>query len=259
MDFDLYRLVDQVLQPHTLLHLLIATALVVVWRKKPELRRQLAWVAVPFALLTLISLPAVSHFALGSMEWRYPPALDRPPDAQAIVILAGGIRYADQVRLRPELDYDTMLRCLHGAELYRCGQPCPVVVTSGPQKPGGPGPSCAEVMRDFLVSLGIPEQDILLESQSRTTFENATLCRALLEPRGIKRIVLVTDALHMYRSLRCFGAQGFDAVPSACRHGATRFSLSFEAFLPNPAAANDCRRVAHEWLGLVWYKLKGRI
>ena len=45
MDFDVYRLVDQVLQPHTLLHLLIAAALIVVWRKKPELRRPLAWVA----------------------------------------------------------------------------------------------------------------------------------------------------------------------------------------------------------------------
>jgi uncharacterized SAM-binding protein YcdF (DUF218 family) len=256
---SLYRFVDHVLQPHTLLHLVTAAALVALWRKKPGFRKQLAWVVVPFAGLTLISLPVVAYFALGSVEWPYPPRLDRPAQAQAIVILAGGIYYVDGVRTRPELDFDTMRRCVLGAELYRLGKPCPVVVTGGPEMRGGPGPALAEVMRDFLLNLGVSASDILLEDQSRTTFENAVECRRILAPREIHRIVLVTDATHMYRSLRCFSAQGFDAVPSACAHGATRFSLRPEAFLPNPGAAQNCRRVFHEWIGLAWYSLKGRI
>jgi uncharacterized SAM-binding protein YcdF (DUF218 family) len=259
MELDLYQLTDQLLQPHTLLHLLTWVALIVVWRKRPEMRKAMMWVVLPFAALTLISSPAVSYPALASMEWQYPPTDQRPADAQAIVILAGGVRYANDVRLRPELDFDTMLRCLHGAELYRSGKPCPVVVTSGPQIPGGPGPACAEVMRDFLVLIGIPESDILLEDRSRTTFENAVECRRILEPLGIRRIVLVTDALHMYRSLRCFQAQDFDAVPAACRHGVADLSLQPVDLLPNPGAAQNCRRVFHEWMGLVWYQLQGRI
>ncbi len=255
----LYRLVNQMLQPYTLLHLLTATALIVVWLRKPDIRKPLTWVIVPFACLMLLSLPAVSHVALGSLEWSYPPTLQRPAKTQAIVILAGGIYYVDGVRTRPELDFDTTRRCVHGAELYRLGEPCPVMVTGGPETPGGPPPALAEVMRDFLVTLGVRPSDILLEDQSRTTFENAVECRRVLQPRGIKSIVLVTDATHMYRSLRCFVGQGFDVVPSACGHGATRFSLRPEAFLPNPGAAQNCRRVFHEWMGLAWYRLKGRV
>jgi uncharacterized SAM-binding protein YcdF (DUF218 family) len=256
---SLYRLVNQVLQPHTLLHLLTAAGLVFLWCRKAELRKALLWVLVPFAGLTLINLPVVAYFALGSLEWAYPPRLQRPANAQAIVILAGGIQYVDGVRTQPELDFDTMRRCVRGAEVYHSGEACPVVVTGGPEVPGGPPPALANVMRDLLLMLGVAESDILLEDQSRTTFENAVECRRVLAPRGITRIVLVTDATHMYRSLRCFSAQGFDVIPSACAHGATHFTLQAEAFLPNPGAAQNCRRVFHEWMGLAWYRLKGRI
>lgn len=66
-----------------------------------------------------------------------------------------------------------------------------------------------DVMRDILVSLGVPPQKILSESNSRNTFENARLTRELLEQNGLRRVLLVTSALHMRRSAAVFEKAGF--------------------------------------------------
>src|SRR5207237_2675856 len=106
-------------------------------------------------------------------------------------------------------------RCLYAAELYRAAGHCPVVVTGG--RMNGPSePSCAQVMRTFLTGLGVSEADITTEDDSQTTYENATNTRKLLEARGVRRVVLVTDAAHMFRAERCFRKQGLEVVPAPC-------------------------------------------
>lgn len=98
-----------------------------------------------------------------------------------------------------------------------------------------------------------------LETQSRTTYENAVESKRLLEQRGIGKVVLVTEAIHLPRGVGCFRRQGFEVVPAACQYRATRFELAPSRFLPNANAALNFQEVWHEWLGLAWYWLRGRI
>lgn len=94
---------------------------------RPRLGRALAWLGV--GSLFLLSLPVVSHALLRSLE---PPALDlrRPGEAQAIVILGGGVR-----RNAAEFGGDTLARLTlervrYGALVARATR-LPVLVSGG--------------------------------------------------------------------------------------------------------------------------------
>lgn len=253
----MYHLVVDLLQPFVFLYLLAALVLFKLWRQRSEQRRLLLVLTAALCALFVCSTPLVSYFALGSLEWSYPPQEHRPEDAQAIVILAGYVRPANEVRRQPELGTDTLYRCLEGAEVYHQGQPCPVLVSGGRVEDAQP--LFAPLMRDFLVKLGVPASNILIEDRSQSTWENAVESRKLLAKRGIQKIVLVTDAAHLLRAERCFRNQGMEVAPWGCRYRATEFSLELRNFLPSPKGGGGLLDATHEWLGLAWYRLRGRI
>jgi len=261
----MYRFIVALLQPYPLLYLLTLVALVRVWRSYLGNRRRLLLAIVPFGLLGFVSLPVVGYLALGSLEWPYPPRDEVPDDAGAIVVLSGYVRPPGGSVRDPELGSDTLLRCLHAAQLYKAqlhkNHRCPIVVTGGKVNLNTPGNMLAKDMHDFLVGQGVKEEDLLMEDASSTTFENAwNSGEKFLTPRGIDKIVLVTSAFHMWRSERCFRALGFQVVPSPCDYRATWFSWSLTAFVaPSPHAAAGVETVVHEWLGIAWYWLWGRI
>ena len=256
--YEVYFLLTGLLKPYPLCLLLTAVALGYAWYREPGARRRLLWVTLPFIALVLLSLPALSYLELGSLEWHYRPLREPPARVEALVVLAGGIRTADEVRPRAEPDCDTAFRCLYAAELYRAAGGCPVLVSGG--RMNGPSePSGAEVMRAFLIDLGVNGSDITTEDASQTTYENAANSQKLLEARGVRRVVLVTDATHLFRAERCFRKQGLDVVPAPCNYRATRFAWSVMDFVPSPDAAQASAEAFHEWAGTLWYWCTGRI
>jgi uncharacterized SAM-binding protein YcdF (DUF218 family) len=255
----MYSFINYLLRPYTLALLFLAIGLVLTWRRRREGRRQLLWVVVPFLALVGLSLPAVGHLAVGSLEWRHPPLADRPQDVGAIVVLGSSVLAPDRGRERPELDSSAVHRCLEAARLYRQGKPCPVLVSGGKPDPTVPGPACAELMAELLVRLGVSAGDVLVESASRTTYENAVESRKVLEGRQVSRVVLVTEASHLRRAVLCFRKQGLEVVPAGGYYRKTEFGWSLQAFLPTVSALSDCETAAHEWVGLAWYWLRGRV
>jgi uncharacterized SAM-binding protein YcdF (DUF218 family) len=255
----MYQFVTGLLQPTLLFYLLTAVGLVLLWRKRQESCRRLLILTIPFLALTVVCIPAVGYLALGTLEWSHPPLHQRPPEAEAIVVLSGYVIPPDATRQHAELGEDTLSRCLRAAELYREGKPCPILVSGGKVNPDTPGPTCAEAMRDFLVRMGIDSADVILEDRSRTTWENAVESCRILRERAIQKVVLVTDAAHLPRSLACFRAQGFEAIPCGCRYRATKSPDSVFAFLPHPARARGVEDAFHEWVGIGWYRVRGRL
>jgi uncharacterized SAM-binding protein YcdF (DUF218 family) len=133
-----------------------------------------------------------------------------------------------------------------------------VVVSGGYNGPDDPGTTGAAVMRDFLVQVGVNPRDILVEDQSASTHESAARCRQLLNQHGIRKVVLVTDALHLRRAEACFHKQSMEVVPAGCNYRATHFGANVASFLPDADAMVGTSSAAHEWLGLAWYWLRGR-
>ena len=170
-------------------------------------------------------------------------------------------RGGTMIEMRPqaELGEESLYRCLHAARLYHRGEPCPVLVSGGKVDPDRPGPTLADLMRDFLLRLGVAEEDLIVEGRSRTTYENAVESAALLREHGIEKIQLVADAVDLLRAALCFRKQGLDVLASGCNYRATGWRWRLFGFLPSPGAAKAVERVTHEWLGVAWYWLRGRI
>jgi uncharacterized SAM-binding protein YcdF (DUF218 family) len=106
---------------------------------------------------------------------------------------------------------------------------------------------------------GVPERDILLEKRALSGYENAVHTKRLLAEQGMAQVVLVTSAIHMPRAAACFRAQGVDIAPSPCDYLALRFRPSVHDFWPNADAGRKFQAAAREWVGLAWYRLRGRI
>jgi uncharacterized SAM-binding protein YcdF (DUF218 family) len=252
-----YRIIVTILQPFPLFYLLALAGLIRLWRKRPAERRLINFVVVPFLLLGFISLPAVGHFAIGTLEWRYPPQSNAQGEARVIVVLSGYVRPPSETVPEAELGSDTLLRCLHAAQLYKA-KPRPILVSGG--RVDANGPSLARSMRDFLVGQGVREEDLIMEEESANTYQNALLSGEILSRLGYERIVLVTSALHMPRSERCFRAIGFQVVTSPCDYHSVRAHWTpCDFLLPSPHAAAGTEMAVHEWLGMAWYWLCGRI
>lgn len=248
------------LQPHIFLYAILVLGLVGLWRTRPPLmRRRLLWVTVPFVALSLLSVPAVGYLAFGTLEWCYPPVRQRPPGLDAIVVLSGFLKPPDDLLPQGQLGEDSVYRCLRAADLYHQGPRCPVVVSGGRVDPESAGPTLAEAMRDFLMKLGVSADDILLEDRSRNTYENALYSAEMLRQRGFERVAMVTDACSLRRAELCFRKERVAVIPCGCSYRATNFDASMAAFLPNPADFAQLELVVHEWLGLAWYWLCGRI
>jgi uncharacterized SAM-binding protein YcdF (DUF218 family) len=114
-------------------------------------------------------------------------------------------------------------------------------------------------MSDFLAEVGVAPDDMVLEGRSTTTYENAVESERVLHQLGRRRVVLVTDALHMPRAAACFRRVGLEVTEAPCHFITGKFEWRLGKFLPSAGAARAEERVLHQWLGIVWYWLKGRI
>jgi uncharacterized SAM-binding protein YcdF (DUF218 family) len=254
------HVLKEFLHAHVFLYGALALGIVGLWRTRPAIpRRRLLWVTIPFVLLSILCMPLVCYFFLGSLEWAYPPLTKRPPDVEAIVVLAGYVRPPDELVPEPELGMNTYYRVQRASELYHEGKPCPIVVSGGSVQRGAPGPSCAEAMRARLLKLGVPSADIILEDRSQSTYENALECAQILRERRFTQVVLVTDATHLMRSELCFRKLGLDVIPCGSAYRATALNPTLADFVPDPADFEVIDLVIHEWVGLAWYWLRGRI
>jgi uncharacterized SAM-binding protein YcdF (DUF218 family) len=106
--------------------------------------------------------------------------------------------------------------------------------------------------------LGVDPSRILIESQSRTTSEDALYSAALLKPKPSERWLLVTEAMHMPRAVGCFRVAGFQAEPYPVEFMTRGRSGPFALFATGSSALIQFDRTAKEWVGLIAYRLMGK-
>jgi uncharacterized SAM-binding protein YcdF (DUF218 family) len=255
----MYRLFVDLFQPHTLLLIWACWALVIQWLRRGDSRRRWWPLFVPLICLAVLSTPAAAYLALLPLECYADPLDERPVDAEAIVVFTSGVFPPEGRRSRAEMDEDGVKRCLLAARQYRQGPPCLVLVSGGKVDSDAPGPSFAAVLGECLELLGVKAQDLVLEENSRTTYENAVECGRILKDRHIKRVMLVVDAVDMYRAASCLRGQHIEVIPSPSHIRAASFPFAVTTFVPGPGGAQGVQRAWHEWLGIAWYWSHGRL
>jgi uncharacterized SAM-binding protein YcdF (DUF218 family) len=213
------------------------------------------------ALLVIFSSQAISNALLSSLEDQYPKlSVEAAPQAQAIAILAGLMVRGPSPSHRTVRLGESGDRLLVGFQLYRAGK-APLVLLSGGNVPflngSGDVPE-SRAASQLLQEWGVPANAILVEDASRNTRENATYSYRLLNPRGIRQILLVTSASHLPRAAAAFRKVGFHVtpVPADFRTGESEADL-FLRWLPSAASLRQSQTALQEWLGIFVYRLRG--
>jgi uncharacterized SAM-binding protein YcdF (DUF218 family) len=197
--------------------LLVAAVGLGLHARFPRVGRSLAAASV-FALL-VISMPVVAGYLTQFVDTSGPLDLAKAREADAIVILGGGVRHNAPEYGGETLATLTLERVRYGARVARLTG-LPVLVSGGTGFRGGS--SEAALMKASLENeFGVPVRWV--EARSRTTHENAVFSARILRRAGIQRVVLVAHGFDMRRAIAEFAAEGIESVGAPTRtHIGTR-------------------------------------
>lgn len=229
-------------------------------------RWQMRIAAVVLALLWLGGNQLVTMGLIRSLEWQHLPS-NEIPHGDVIVVLGGATRGQSYPRPTHEVN-EAGDRLLYAAWLYHQGAAPKILVSGGSAEWVGPnlGPE-TEAMAYFMSILGVPQNALMLETQSRNTYENAVETFKLLEGQDIERIILVTSAMHMPRSVKIFSKFGCEIVPAPTDFHLTQADWEFYT-RPNPATQfrnllpradnlHHTTEALKEYIGILVYGLRG--
>ena len=159
---------------------------------------------------------------------------EAPEAADLIIVLAGN---------------DMSQRVVSGVKLYEEGYGGKILMSGGPYYWNS---TCAQIMKNHAVHLGVPADAILLEEKSTTTYENAKYSLDIMTGQGYKSAIVVTSPYHTRRTKiifeHLFDGKGIDLA-----------ICSFE-----PDTSNDkkwwqdelsTQFIVNEYLKLLWDKL----
>ncbi|TAK44330.1 MAG: YdcF family protein [Saprospiraceae bacterium] len=151
-------------------------------------------------------------------------------------------------------------RFMNAYELYKSGKVKKLLLTGGTGELIGNSQSEAVTMREFLLRIGMPATDIIVEGKSRNTYENAVFTKQMLTQsfQTQPQCLLLTSALHMRRSAGCFKKEGVAFTPFSVDFLREDDQWNPQFFLiPDPCIIKYWESMLKEWVGWLAYRLKG--
>ncbi len=184
--------------------------------------------------IIIVSYQPFSNMLIEPLESKYQKLESIPQDVKYILLLGGDARGRTYEVLR--LYYKI---------------PNVKIITSGYE--GRANIPEAIKNKEFLVELGIPKNRIITQVKPRDTKEEAVYTKKLV---GEDKFILVTSATHMDRAMKLFKKEGLKPIAAPTDH-----KLRDYYFISTPSG-NDLQKTEiswHEYIGTLWYKLKGNI
>ncbi len=239
----------------------IAVLAIVIWRKRYVAfagysNWLVGWLSGIFLLTYVTATPwfglLLTDMLSSQVEGR---VLEDPQDADAIVVLTGGMLNAGPVGWIPKAD--GIHRLAVGYELQRMiNLRLPVIVSGGHTK-GGQNPSEANVTASFFARQRTEVTPTELEEVSTDTYESAMQLAPVLAKRGVRNVLLVTGEPHMLRALATFRARGIDAIPAPAL--SLPVDLGARMYLPSAYGIGVTSDALYEIFGLIGYLIGGKI
>ena len=149
-------------------------------------------------------------------------------------------------------------RLLQAVKLYKTGKVEKIVFSGGDATIFGDDYKEADIIKQYLKDIGLPEKDMIFENLSRNTYENATFVYRLLKPTSTDNILIITSGFHMKRALGCFKKTGMnpDYIVADLYSGKRKF-VPDHLLLPNTHTLDRWSMLFHEISGYLIYKIKG--
>ncbi|MEW6670585.1 MAG: YdcF family protein [Thermodesulfobacteriota bacterium] len=225
----------------------ILWGLAYVFRK--QIRTGILLVFLGFSMWLLAITPTSNMLLRGLEKDFLPPKL---VEGDVLILLGGGINdeVADLTGVGSPSD-ESLARLVTAVRLHHRLK-APVIVSGG--KVYNHANSEAQVARRFLIDLGISPERIIIEDQSRDTFENALYSIKICERNNYRKPILITSAYHMKRALMNFKKAGMTVVPfpAAYKTWQNR-KFGWHDYLPE--SFDGTQSAIREYLGLIYTRL----
>lgn len=251
MFFIFSKLLSFAIAPLTWIFALLVWA---IFTKQALKRRKL----LISALLVLYFFSNSFLLNLVMRNWEIAPKKHNELSSYDAGIVLGGMLWYDKEFDRMQFTRSTD-RVMQAVDLYKRGIIKKIVFT------GGSGSILHQDMKEgkyaeqFLLNLGIPATDILIESESNNTRENAVFTQKLLAQKmPAAKCLLITSAFHMRRSIGCFNKVGMQFDYYSTDRYSGPYKLEFDYLLiPSSLAFEEWKMLIHELVGYVVYKISG--
>jgi len=261
--FVLKKIVSVLFYPMPLFSYIALTGLFLMWfTKKQKAGKIIISVAVVFIIL--LSNSMISYRIVKLLESAYAPHnLELTPQAGAslesnpikyIVVLGGGHTSNPELPVTGQIGGDALVRLIEGIRIYKKYPGSRLVLSGGAVFDPVPN---AGIMANIARDLEIDERDLLIEDRSRDTADEAVLLKPLL---GEAPFILVTSAYHMPRSMALFRKLGMAPIPAPTGHLVKEAPPLIKGiFCPDSYNLYRSKLAIHEYLGIIWSKLRRQI
>lgn len=249
------------LDPRAIAFVVLVLGVGLLWTQAKAAGRFLVTL-VTAASLMLGALP-VGAFLFSVLEERFPP-LPLPDHVDGIVLLGGEVNpliYGEQPESFSGIGSGARLFAfLALARRYPSSR---LVFSGGPGRLSDPSSNEAEAVRDLLGRTGFDISRLTVESESRTTHENAVSSLKVAAPAAAQRWLIITSAIHMPRAIGSFRGAGWEnedrrlyPYPVDFRSGP-----GFNPGIPSHfhAGFDALARALYEWAALAAYYRAGRM
>lgn len=242
--YSAYKLIQLVLLPGVWV---VAGMVASLWYLRRNARRSRILLALTLFLFMAVGTGPLPKALVRPLERPFVPPAAGFPKQEAIVVLAGGAHWLPDSHQPTVLGTASLPRLVEGIVLYRLGVAPVLIFSGGVGDPRRTTPPEASAMKSMALSLGVPEEAIKVDDDSRTTAESAAEVRKQFPE--LKRIALVTSAIHLGRSVPLFQKQGFEVAPAAADYLANGDGWSFGSMVPGPDGLREVESAVHEEVG----------
>src|ERR1035437_1390485 len=171
-------------------------------------------------------------------------------------IVLGGMSVNDEDLNRVQF-FRGVDRLIQTIDLYKRGIIKKIIFTGGSGRISHPEMKEALLVKPYILEMGVAEEDLIIESESNNTRENALFTKKIIDEKKLQgSFLLITSAFHMRRALACFKKVGIEVDSySTDRYAEPRkFEFDF-LFIPNASTMNDWNNLLKELVGFITYKI----
>jgi uncharacterized SAM-binding protein YcdF (DUF218 family) len=198
--------------------------------------------------ISLLSYPPFSALLLKPLENTYPKFQLKAQHPRYIHVLGNGHTSNPDLPLSSELALVSLARVTEGVSIYK-SLPNMKLIFSGF---GGDDPiSTARKNAQMAIILGVSTNDIILFESPKDTNEEAMAAKTIV---GSEPLILVTSASHMVRASALFRKQGISVIEAPTDFQVKKTDTLWQ--FPSSGGLSRSEAAFHEYLGLLWEKLK---
>ncbi|CAM3294656.1 YdcF family protein [Aquirufa ecclesiirivi] len=258
MFYILSKILDILLSPTV--WILIPLAIALMLKKVKQIKIA---VLCSIFILFLMTNATVCNYFLQRWEIDTPDIGNGKSYTWGILLTGGMIKYTDSHPERISTG-EVADRMMQTFQLYQQGSIKKILITGGNTSISNltiDNSNESVNVKRLLIKMGVPSHDIFIENKARNTFENALYSSQMLKNYlEHDTVVVITSAMHLRRSIKCFEKQGFKIRPYAAdilKKDTPQGILSY--LKPSEKSLQTNYQLLREIVGMIVYKLQGYI